>query len=231
MAHLNVRFYGSRFSEAEAVALARTDLVHRCSTDDDIRFLHELPRGSTVQIQSTRQSDRDFLHRLSGGEGDGPAATLEAHYALEGWAVPAFNSVGWKCSGLRVLGPQFYSATGELTREALLGMANQAAVHMDFDKHRLRDEAGDLLTGTAVVACRIRRTASATVGARLEMGSRISSVGRTSLRLEHRLTSELSSAVIAEIEVTSVFFDMKTRRPCPVPDGLRAQVASNAQMT
>lgn len=230
MEHLNVRFYGARFSEAERYARTHVGLPEACSQDDNLQFTHELRPGALLRVESTRTGDSTFQHTLFAGGREEPAATLCTQYEHPVGAKPIFEGYDWIFTGLRAFGPTHLMPTGELTREALLGMVNQAAVHL-LDNHRQRDGAGRLLTGSAVRACRIRRFVSATSHVRLAMQSRIGLCGRTSVLLQHQLLGEASGEVLAEIEVTSVFFDMNTRRSCSVPPTLRAIAVFNNTST
>lgn len=235
MEHLNVRFYGSRFSEAEAFALARAGMAPACSLDDDMQFAHELRRGAALRVESEHHGGSWFVHRLFDEDQATPSATLHARYVrvddpADG-VTPDCSGEGWISTGLRVLDPAHCTPLGAPSRAALLGLLNQAAVHLGLDRHRLRDDDGRLLTGTAVVACRLRRFASAAPGALLAMHSRIASCGRTSIHMQHRLTDEATGAVLAQAAVTSVFFDMATRRPRPVPQALRDRAVSTDSST
>lgn len=227
MNHLNVRFFGSRFSEAEAYALTLSDLPPQRCADETLHFMREVRCGAALRIESSRQGAAQFLHHLYDGGAERPSATLETRYESYGKSEPCFDGDGWIRTGLRHLGKHCYTEAGELSREVLLGLVNQAAVHLGLDRHRLRDDAGTLLIGSAVVACRIRRFSISSPGEVLIIQSRIAGCGRTSLRLQHQFAGSASPAVLAEIEVTSVFFDMKTRRPCPVPETLRHTLSSD----
>ena len=225
MEHLNVRYYGGRFSEAEAFAFARADLPLCAPVEEELRFKREIRRGTALRIESSRHSGMSFLHRLIDDDCNICAATLDIRYEVAAMALPHFTGTGWRICGMRLLGPQHCTPLG-LTRETLLGLANHAALHLGLDRHRTRDDAGHLLTGTSVVACRIRRFEVAKAQMRLVIHSRFHALGRTSVHLQHRLMSECAGLTLAEMEVTSVFFDMKSRRPCPVPEALRADVHS-----
>ncbi|WP_372387289.1 thioesterase family protein [Xanthomonas axonopodis] len=235
MEHLNVRFYGSRFSEAEAFALARVGMAPTCSLDDDMQFAHELRRGAALRVESEHHGGSGFVHRLFDEDRATPAATLHARFvhvddSADGTG-PDCSGEGWIGTGLRVLDSAHCTALGTPSRAALLGLLNQAAVHLGLDRHRLRDGDGRLLTGTAVVACRLRRFTSAAPGTLMALHSRIASCGRTSIRMQHQLTDEATGAVLALAAVTSVFFDTSTRRPCLVPQALRDRAASTDSST
>lgn len=220
MEHLNVRFYGRRFAEAEAHALAALGMAPQAAGSETIQFAREIRRGAAVRVETTRTGPHQFQHRLF-EEGHGnPAATLDALHGPSPEPLFDENGPGWQECGRGVAQPAD-CGPGGLTREALLRFVNHAAAHLGLDRHRLRDAGDRLATGSATVACRLCRHQQMGAGSLIVVRSRWGRAGRTSIRLQHLLSDAGTGAPAASAEVTVVFFDMATRRPVPLPDLLR----------
>src|SRR5260370_11433228 len=58
----------------------------------------------------------------------------------------------------------------------------------------------------------------------VEIGARISRIGRSSLTMEHRLVSESLRAVAAEGDSTLVTFDYLAQKSASLPEHLRARI-------
>jgi acyl-CoA thioester hydrolase len=58
----------------------------------------------------------------------------------------------------------------------------------------------------------------------VHMGIRVSRIGRTSIRQEHRIVSQEQGAIVAEGTSTSVVFDYSENRPHPVPELIRQAI-------
>jgi len=58
----------------------------------------------------------------------------------------------------------------------------------------------------------------------VQIGARIDSIGRTSLRMSHLIYSTQQRAIAAEGESVLVMFDYVGQRPNPVPDTIRHQI-------
>jgi len=220
MQHMNVRFYGARFSDAEAHAFARAGDPARSAVDDELQFLRELRCGAPVRIESTRTSPDCMQHVLFDCGSDAPAASLKSRYQRSETELPGFAGEGWSACGRTVVKAAACDAQG-LSREGVIGLINQAGAHLGLDRHRRRDTEGRLVTGSATVACRILRTGRADAGALVDVHSRWGPMGRSSVRLQHRVGNVTTGEGVAQVEVTVVFIDMASRRAVPLPEGLR----------
>jgi len=220
MQHMNVRFYGARFSDAEAHAFARAGDPARSSVDDELQFRRELRCGAPVRIESTRISADCVEHVLFDCGSDTPAASLKSRYRRSETELPGFGGEGWTACGRTVVKATACDAHG-LSREGVIGLVNQAGAHLGLDRHRRRDTEGRLVTGSATVACRILRTGRADAGALVDVHSRVGPMGRSSVRLQHRICNVTTGEGVAQVEVTVVFIDMASRRSIPLPEGLR----------
>ena len=58
----------------------------------------------------------------------------------------------------------------------------------------------------------------------VQVGARITRLGRTSMQMEHVLFSRAQQSVIADGSSTIVTFDYKAQKPIPVPPEIRAKI-------
>jgi acyl-CoA thioester hydrolase len=82
-----------------------------------------------------------------------------------------------------------------------------------------RQRVGPIL---AAIGCNYRR--QLTFPDTVEVGSRITRIGRSSLTMTHALWSQRQQALVADGESTIVVFDYQTQRPVPVPDAIREAI-------
>jgi acyl-CoA thioester hydrolase len=76
----------------------------------------------------------------------------------------------------------------------------------------------------ASITCNYRR--QLTFPDTVEIGSRITRIGRTSMTMVHALHSRAQAALVADGESTIVAFDYQAQRPVPVPEEIRAAIAA-----
>lgn len=74
----------------------------------------------------------------------------------------------------------------------------------------------------AAINCNYRR--QLTFPDNVEIGSRITRIGRTSVTMNHSLWSLEQQALAADGDSTIVMFDYETQRPVPVPDSIRRAI-------
>jgi acyl-CoA thioester hydrolase len=60
----------------------------------------------------------------------------------------------------------------------------------------------------------------------IEVGARISRIGNSSMRMDHRVVSRTLDAVVAEVESVLVLLDYKTCRTVTIPGGIREAVGA-----
>ncbi|MBS0264739.1 MAG: acyl-CoA thioesterase [Planctomycetes bacterium] len=75
----------------------------------------------------------------------------------------------------------------------------------------------------AAISCNYRR--QLTFPDTVHIGARVTRIGNSSLKMEHRVISEALGAVAAEGDSTLVAFDYTGQTPVPVPDIVRAAIA------
>jgi len=84
-----------------------------------------------------------------------------------------------------------------------------------------RDRIGPIL---ASITCHYRRPV--TYPDLVRVGARVTRLGRSSLTMEHRVTSEVGGGIAADAESTLVVFDYARQAPLPIPDAVRAAIAA-----
>ena len=74
----------------------------------------------------------------------------------------------------------------------------------------------------AAISCNYRR--QLTFPDTVHVGARITRIGNSSLKMEHRLVSAALRDVAADGDSTLVAFDYAAQKPVPVPDSVRAAI-------
>ncbi len=82
-----------------------------------------------------------------------------------------------------------------------------------------RERVGPIL---AAIGCNYRRQLN--YPDTVEIGSRITRIGRSSATMAHAIWSRQQRAVVADGESTIVVFDYASQRPVPVPDSIRETI-------
>ena len=214
MGHMNVRFFGRRFDEAEQDAMRTLGNVATWPVTDVLTFAREARVGAPLRIE-TQLAAGALHHRLLDDRADIPLATLATTLG-EARETSLDGAVTWTECARFILRRE--ECVGDvLAREASLRLANHAAAHLGLDRHRARDWHGALTLGSAMVACTLYRTAPVEPGTAIRVDSRFGRAGTKSIRLLHRVWDAAKDRVVAEAEVTTVFFDMATRRSVPLP--------------
>lgn len=114
------------------------------------------------------------------------------------------------------------------------GHANNAVFFRWFESARiayleriaLDDKRGDDQVGPILAAsnCNYRRQIKYPDS--IQIGTRITRIGRTSITMEHLIWSRSHAAVAADGESTIVVFDYRAQRPTPAPEALRQAIRS-----
>jgi acyl-CoA thioester hydrolase len=74
----------------------------------------------------------------------------------------------------------------------------------------------------AAISCNYRR--QLTYPDTVHIGARITKIGNSSLKMEHRIISQLLGAVAADGDSTLVAFDYAAQKPVPVPEAVRTAI-------
>ena len=119
----------------------------------------------------------------------------------------------------------------------LFGHVNNAVYFRWFESSRIKylEQIGlpDLMTRErigpilAAIGCNYRR--QLTYPDTVEVGSRITRLGRTSLTMVNAIWSQRQQAIVADGESTIVVFDYKTQKPTPIPEEIRAAIEAFEQ--
>jgi acyl-CoA thioester hydrolase len=75
----------------------------------------------------------------------------------------------------------------------------------------------------ASLSCNYRR--QLTYPDTVHIGARVTRIGNSSLKMEHRIVSESLGAIAADGDSTLVAFDYAAQKPVPVPDVVRASIS------
>ncbi len=76
----------------------------------------------------------------------------------------------------------------------------------------------------AAISCNYRRQLN--YPDTVDVGAKITRIGRTSMEMVHVLFSHEQQAVVADGTSTIVAFDYNQQRPTPVPEEIRARIAA-----
>jgi acyl-CoA thioester hydrolase len=93
--------------------------------------------------------------------------------------------------------------------------------HIGLSHLMASDQIGPIL---ASISCNYRR--QLTFPDTVDIGSRVTRIGRTSLTMIHGLHSRSQQALVADGESTIVAFDYRAQRPVPVPAEIRSAIAA-----
>lgn len=112
------------------------------------------------------------------------------------------------------------------------GHVNNTVYLRWFESARIEygDRAGLSQTGAgqtvgpilAALSCNYRR--QLTYPDTVHIGARITKIGNSSMKMEHRIVSQLLGAVVADGDSTLVAFDYAAQKPVAVPDSVRASI-------
>jgi acyl-CoA thioester hydrolase len=89
-----------------------------------------------------------------------------------------------------------------------------------LDRNAVGEHVGPIL---AAISCNYRK--QLTYPDTVHVGARVTRIGNSSLKMEHRIISEALGAVVAEGDSTLVAFDYNTQKPVPVPAVVREAIA------
>ncbi len=82
-----------------------------------------------------------------------------------------------------------------------------------------RERIGPIL---AAITCQFRRPV--TYPDTIQIGTRVTRIGRSSFTMEHKIYSEKEGAIVAEGDSTIVVFDYKAGKSHPIPEEIRRAI-------
>ncbi len=242
--HFTVAYYYEKFRVAGDRALlalgvlpgdARTVSCHT-------RYKAELRAGDVYHIVSApiAGDGREITlgHRLIDSTPDTLAATTEQTLVLDGpiaappaapWdgdpletRPPVAPSADWLVTGTDTVLPRDVDGAGRLALDALVHRFTAAGGHLlaaiGWTPGHMRDNR----IGFSTFEFQMTVSELPWVGVPLDTGSTVASVGRSSLRMVHRVVRADTGAPVAELSQFGVHLDMDARRPSAIPDEIAA---------
>jgi len=247
--HFTVGYYFQKLEYATASALAACGLdatrpdaprMARCQ----VRFDAELRKGDIYRIETVQLGAEALGHVLVNAETE--AVCTRFHQALSGPVpvLPVEPGTGvdvsweWVDGGAaavreqRPLDGPWLDTGRDVVTPADLGLAGRMGAHacvLRFSAagEHLRNRIGmtpsyarERNVGFSTVRFHFRSGGDAAVGAPLMTQSSVTSVGRTSLAIEHRLSRVADGVEVARLAQVGVHLDKARRRPAPWPEGI-----------
>jgi len=248
-AHLTIAYYYDRYEDASAIALEAfaPDAGPSTTTGLYVRHLRELRAADTLHIMSAPiaagSGSLTLGHKVFDSASGEVAATVEQSVAfavphpievkggLVAWDGPArerrepVGEVALVPSGRGIVKPGEVDAAGRLSWQHLVHHFSGAGLHacnaIGMSGKYLRDANRGFSTFELDLAIK----ALPGIGDHLVLGSGIVQVGRSSIRLVHRMSDGRSGAEIAWLDQYGVHLDMAARRAAALPEELRAAAA------
>ncbi len=125
-----------------------------------------------------------------------------------------------------VVYPWHCDQMGHLNVQHYVGMYDQASVHLFAAFGLSHAHVRETNMGFADVRHVIEYKSELGPGTAVRMESRVTGIGNSSVRHEHRLLDIDSDEVAATFEVVSVYFDLGARKSAPLPQEFRDQAAA-----
>ena len=243
--HFTVAFYYQKLDHATDVVLGRAGLdptdpaaptMVRCLT----RFERELRKGDIYRIETARLDADRLGHRLIDAETgtvcthfdqhmsapipDGGAESAEAGWEPPPLAppTPAPATARWLDTGADVLTTEDCGLAGSASSHAYILRFSAAGEHLRSVIGITPTYVRDNNVGFATFSFDARFATRAAPGTPIAVQSTLSHVGRTSLRIEHRLVDTRDGTEVASLTQAGVHLDKTRRRPSPMPAHIAA---------
>ncbi|MYE80790.1 MAG: hypothetical protein F4X36_02900 [Gammaproteobacteria bacterium] len=233
-------------SALAACGLDATDPDAPRMTRCQVRFDAELRKGDIYRIETVQLGPEALGHVLVNAETE--AVCTRFHQALSGpvpvlpmparedksvdiaweWvedggaaeAGPRSRDGPWLETGRDVVTPGDLGLAGRLGAHACVLRFSAAGEHLRNRIGMTPSYARDRNVGFSTVRFDLRCGADAAVGAPLMTRSSVTSVGRTSLAIEHRLSRVVDGVEVARLAQVGVHLDKARRRPAPWPEAI-----------
>lgn len=246
--HFTVAYYYEKFRAAGDRALLALGILagEARTTACYTRYKKELRAGDSYRIVSapiraTGSGPGGGLtigHKLIDTASDTVAATTEQTFtlnnpiSLDGYAdwdgeprearsEPA-PKAGWIPAATDVVLPKDVDAAGRLTLDAMVHRFTGAGGHLlnaiGWTSGHMRDNR----VGFSTFEFQLAIGALPWVGAPLDTESTIGSVGRSSMRMVHRMIRADTGDLVAQLSQFGVHLDMNARRPSAIPEEIAA---------
>jgi acyl-CoA thioesterase FadM len=235
--HFTVAYYYEKLDFATAATLlaAGLDPTHpdipvmtRCLT----RYSAELRKGDTYHIETIALAPDKLGHRLI----NSASGTVCTHFeqtlsqALPGfeagaeWGGPeqtpvefAAEGPHWFDTGRDVMSAKDCNLAGSLSSSACIHRFSAASAHLKSHFGMTPAYMREQRIGFSTFGFDIRFSGSARPGMALLTQSCVAHIGRSSLRMEHRLIRLHDGVEICRLSQMGVHLDMRTRRPSHFP--------------
>ena len=243
--HFTVAYYYQKLDHATAVVLGRAGIgptdpsaptMVRCLT----RFERELRKGDIYRIETARLDPDRLGHRLI----DAETGTVCTHFdqrmsapipddgaplADADWERPPLESptsppatARWLDTGVGVVAAEDCGLAGSASSHAYILRFSAAGEHLRSSIGMTPTYVRDNNIGFATFSLDARFAARAMPGTLLMVQSTLSHVGRSSLRIEHRLLDLRDGTEVAGLTQAGVHLDKARRRPSPMPAHIAA---------
>lgn len=243
--HFTVAYYYQKLDHATDVVLGRAGLdptdpaaptMVRCLT----RFERELRKGDIYRIETARLEADRLAHRLIDAETDTVCTHFDQFMSApipDGGAEPADSdserlqlapptpvspSARWLDTGVDVLAAEDCGLAGSATSHAYILRFSAAGEHLRSAIGITPTYVRENNVGFATFSFDARFAIRAAPGTPLKVQSALSHVGRTSLRIEHRLLDMRNGTRLAGLTQAGVHLDKARRRPSPMPSHIVA---------
>ncbi|MBV8652361.1 MAG: hypothetical protein JO255_12910 [Alphaproteobacteria bacterium] len=257
--HLTIAYYFEHYEDAAAIVLERlAGGLHAAAATTGlyVRHLREFRAGDSLHIMSApiavSEGTLTIGHKIFDSANGDLAATVEQSVALAGahhgeasvatvaWDGPQreirpapAGEEGFVPSGRSIVKGWEVGGSGRLGWQHLIHRFSGAGLHacnaFGMTAQYLRDNR----RGYSTFELDLELKSLPRAGDHLVLKSGILQIGKSSIRLHHRMTDARTGALVASLGQFGVHFDMDQRRPAPLPDGLREAalrlVASNSE--
>lgn len=241
--HFTVAFYYEKLELATAAVYLDAGLdpadadgprMTECLTE----FSQELRKGDIYHIESMRIAETKLGHRLINSATGATCTHFEQTLSA---GIPTFrgDEAAWdgpeqKSADLIAAGPHWQDTAkdiatsrdcglnGDLSASAVIHRFSIANEHLRARFGMTPAYAASANVGFSTFAFDFKCTGTATAGMALTTQSCISHVGRSSLKVVHRLIRQHDGAEINRLSQAGVQLDMAARRPSRLPDEMAA---------
>ena len=249
--HFTVSFYYEKLDHATAAALLAAGLdptdpdapyMTRCQT----RFAAELVKGDIYQIETVQLAPTRLGHRLINSQtaqvcthfdqtlsgsmaelpGDGSGLTdVEWDGPEAADAEVLAEGAQWLDTGRDMMTVGDCSLAGRLSSSACIRRYSAGGEHLRSRIGMTRVYTLDNRVGFSTFSFDFRLFGTASLGTALITQSCVGKIGRSSLRIEHRLLRAQDGVEISRLTQMGVHLDLDARRPSQFPE----HIASTAQ--
>ena len=240
--HFTVAFYFQKLDFATFTALktigldpAQSDApsMSRCVT----RFSQELVAGDIYRIETVQLGAARLGHRLYNATSDTVCTHFDQFFTKKlvgksigdssDWDGPdPVNNLNptdqgqWLVTGRDLVQDKDLDRAGNLTGHACILRFSAAGEHLRSHIGMTPDYMRENRVGFSTFSFDFKRYNRVKADIPLQTESTISRIGRTSMRILHRLTTS-DGVRLAELAQTGVHLDKDRRRPSPFPDVVR----------